>query len=138
MAEIIKETVSSTRPDIPSETKSVKVQKQITYSPVQRTQNFIYFLFGLLEILLGFRLLLKLLGASTVSGFVSFIYQITGIFIMPFEGIFRRFFTQGVETTSVLEPATIVAMIVYAVLAWGIIRLIELTQSEADVTDVAE
>jgi len=90
----------------------------------------VYFFFGLLEILLAFRLLLKLTGASMSSSFVGLIYNLTGIFILPFEGIFRRGFSQGLETTSVLEPATLVAVIVYAVLAWGIVKLIRISSGE--------
>ncbi|MDO8507475.1 MAG: YggT family protein [bacterium] len=90
----------------------------------------IYFLFGALEILLVFRFVLKLLGASLSSGFVSSIYDISRIFILPFEGIFRTGTTQGAETTAVFEPATLVAIIVYAVLAWGIVKLISIFSGE--------
>lgn len=84
----------------------------------------IYFLFGVIEVLLIFRLVFKLTGASPVSSFVNFIYSLTQIFIMPFTGIFRQATTEGVETIAVLEPATIVAIVVYAVLAWGISQLV--------------
>ncbi|HVY01504.1 MAG TPA: YggT family protein [Candidatus Nanoarchaeia archaeon] len=94
-------------------------------SPFQTVQYLIYFFFGALDILLVFRLVLKLLGASLSSGFVTFIYNLSGVFIAPFEGIFRTATSQGLETTSVLEPATVVAIIVYAVLAWGIVELIK-------------
>lgn len=82
------------------------------------------FLFGVLETFLVFRLVLKFVGANPGSGFVRFIYGTTARFVAPFEGIFRSWFTPGVETTSVLEPSTIVAIIVYAVVAWGAVRLI--------------
>lgn len=90
----------------------------------------VYFIFGVLEILLAFRFVLKLLGASLSSGFVSFIYDFSGIFIVPFEGIFRSGTTQGVETVAVFEPATLVALIVYAVLAWGVVKLISIFSGE--------
>jgi len=61
---------------------------------------------------------------------VGLIYGLTGIFILPFEGIFRKGFAQGVETTSVLEPATLVALIVYAVLALGIVKLLRIISGE--------
>jgi len=96
----------------------------------QKMEYVVYFLFGLLEILLAFRLILKLTGASLASGFVKLIYNLTGIFILPFNGIFSRGYAQGVETTSVLEPATIVAIIVYIILAWGIVKLIRITSGE--------
>ncbi|HAU98680.1 MAG TPA: YggT family protein [Candidatus Pacebacteria bacterium] len=90
----------------------------------------LYFILGTVEILLSFRLILKLMGASLSSSFVRFIYGLSGIFTLPFDGIFRKGFSQGIETTSVLEPATIVAMLVYAVLAWGIVALVRVLSGE--------
>lgn len=90
----------------------------------QTTGYVIYFLFGVIEFLLIFRLVFKLSGANPSSGFVSFIYSLTQIFIAPFSGIFRQATTQGVETTAVLEPAVLVAIVVYAVLAWGITQIV--------------
>ena len=99
-------------------------------SSSQKIEYLIYYFFGALEILLAFRLILKITGASMDSGFVQMIYGLTGIFIMPFEGIFRRAVAQGVETTAVLEPATIVAIVVYAVVAWGIVKLVRISSGE--------
>ena len=96
----------------------------------QTTEYILYYLLGALEVLLGFRLILKLLGASASSGFVDAIYAVSGIFILPFEGIFSRGYTQGVETTAVLEPSTIVAMIVYGMLVWGISNLWHILKKE--------
>ncbi len=44
----------------------------------------------------------------------------------PFKGIFRSAVTNGIETQAVLEPELLIAMASYAVLVWGIIKLIEL------------
>ncbi len=122
MAEIVEETVVATT------TKT-------TATGSQTVEYLIYFLFGALEILLAFRLVLKLMGASMLSAFVSLIYGLSGIFISPFEGIFHKGFAPGVETTSVLEPSTIVAIIVYAVLAWGIVQLLRILSGEQQRTD---
>jgi len=105
-------------------------ETKIEASKSQKTEYIIYFAFGVLETLLAFRLVLKLMGASAASGFVRIIYSVTGIFIMPFEGIFRSGFAQGVETTAVLEPASIVALIVYLVMAWGIVKLVRISSGE--------
>lgn len=86
----------------------------------------VYFLFGFLEVLLAFRLILKLTGASVASGFVRFIYAVTGLFILPFQGIFR----QASTSTSVLESSTIVAILVYILLAWGIVKLLRISSGE--------
>ena len=132
MAEIVKESVTTQnagpKAAVTTETKQIA-------SNSQSIEYLIYFFFGVLEILLVFRLVLKLLGASMASGFVRLIYGLSGIFVMPFEGIFRKGYTQGVETTSVLEPSTIVALIVYMVLAWGIVKLVRISSGEKQATN---
>jgi len=122
MAEIIEETVVTT----PIESEATKSQMR---------EYIVYYIFGTVEILLAFRLVLKLMGASLSSAFVKIIYGITGVFTLPFEGIFRRGFTQGLETTSVLEPATAVAIIVYVILAWGIVKLVRISSGKQQATD---
>jgi len=137
MAEISKETVTTEgnniSPVVNTTTKNISSKSEATNS--QTIEYVIYFFFGALEILLAFRLVLKLLGASLASSFVSLVYGLSGIFILPFEGIFRRWFAQGVETTSVLEPSTLVAILVYVVLAWGIVRLTRIFSGEKQPTD---
>lgn len=123
MAEIIRETVRT-------EDNETVVSAKAEVSSTQTVERVIYFLFGILEVLLVFRLIFKLAGASRGSSFVDLIYGLTGIFIMPFNGIFRTATAPGVETTTVLEPATLVAIIVYAVLAWGIVALIRIASRE--------
>ncbi len=106
---------------------------EVPASETQTVEYLIYYLLGALEILLAFRLILKLTGASMSSGFVSMIYGLSNIFIWPFEGIFRRGFAPGVETTAVLEPATLVALIVYAIVAWGIVKLVRIASGNQQV-----
>lgn len=119
MGEIVKETIVNT-----------STKKEATNS--QTVEYLIYFFFGTLEVLLAFRLVLKVMGANIASAFVGLIYGVTRFFIIPFEGIFRRGFTQGIETTSVLEPSTLVAIVVYAILAWGIVKLVRIFSKEVN------
>ncbi|MCL6573058.1 MAG: hypothetical protein K6T88_15460 [Bacillus sp. (in: Bacteria)] len=91
-----------------------------------KTRKIIYYVLGILEVLFAFRLVFKVLGANPESTFVGMIYSVTNIFLTPFVGIFRGAVTKGIETQSVLEPPLIIAMIVYAILAWGIVKLIEI------------
>lgn len=123
MAEIVRETTNANEP-----AGNAPAKRKATGS--QTVEYLVYFLFGVLEIFLAFRLVLKLLGASLSSGFVGFIYGVTGIFIAPFAGIFRTAVAPGIETRAVLEPATIVALIVYAGLSWGIVKLIQIISRE--------
>ena len=93
-----------------------------------KARKIVYYILGVLEVLFAFRLVFKLLGANPQSPFVSFIYSVSQAFLSPFSGIFRSAVTKGFETQSVLEPMTIIAMIVYAVVAWGIVKLIEISK----------
>jgi hypothetical protein len=96
---------------------------------VKSWQRIVYYILGVIEVLLAFRFVFKLLGANPVSSFVSFIYILSNIFLAPFTGIFRTETTRGFETQAVLEPATIIAILVYAVIAWGIVKFIEITRT---------
>ena len=84
-----------------------------------RITNITYFILGVLEVILLLRLLLRLLGANEASGFVTFIYNLSHIFVGPFNGIFN----DQALGRSVFETSTLIAMIVYALLAWGIVSL---------------
>lgn len=95
-------------------------------APLHQAKRWVYYVLGILETLLAFRLLLKLLGANPGSGFVAFVYNLSQAFVAPFSGIFRSVVSPGIETPSVFEPATLVAMVVYALIAYAIVRIIEI------------
>lgn len=81
----------------------------------------VYYILGVIEVLLAFRFVFKLLGANPNSGFVSFIYSVTQVFLAPFDAIFTPATTP--EFGTIVELNTITAMIVYALIAWGIVKL---------------
>lgn len=91
-----------------------------------KTRRIIYYILGALEVFFAFRLVFKILGANPESTFVNIIYSVTNLFLAPFAGIFRMAVSKGIETESVLEPALIIAMIVYALLAWSISKFIDI------------
>lgn len=119
MPDVTKETIT-TNDDNTIERDSSK-RDATSY---QTAGYLIYLVFGLLEILLGFRFVFKLLGANPSTGFVDFIYNLSAVFVAPFAGIFNTSLAKGDVTISVFEPATLVAIITYAVLAWIIVALI--------------
>lgn len=127
MTTIIKEVVTSTNTN---KDKIISTPVRSGATNQETNEYLVYYFFGVLETLLLFRLVLKIAGAGVNSWFVSIIYTITRFFTLPFEGIFRRVSAQGIETVSILEPATIVAIIVYAVVAIGIVKLIRISSGE--------
>jgi hypothetical protein len=98
-----------------------------------KARKYVYYILGVLEVLFAIRLVFKLLGANPGSTFVTFIYSITEVFLLPFASIFRTTVVKGVETQAVLEPATIIGMIIYALAAWGINKLIEINKKSKNV-----
>jgi hypothetical protein len=80
-------------------------------------------IFAVIEVILGFRLIFKGLGANPTNGFVRGIYGVTRFLVGIFEGIFSRVTTSGAETTAVFEPATLIVMVVIALIAWGVLKL---------------
>jgi hypothetical protein len=71
------------------------------------------------EIFLAFRFLLRLFGANPSAGFSNFIYTISYPFASPFLNVFRITRVEG----AVFEWTTLLAMAVYWIVAWGIIKL---------------
>jgi hypothetical protein len=88
--------------------------------PLYHGTQIVWYILGLVEILLAFRFVLKFLGANPEAGFSSFIYGITYVLATPFLTVFRN---SVVVQGSVFEWTTILAMFVYWVIAIGIIRL---------------
>jgi H+/gluconate symporter-like permease len=80
------------------------------------------FIVGIIDVLIAARFLGKLLGASSQSAFVHAIYQVSGVFVAPFTGIFG----DTGNKTNTFETASLVAIVVYAVVAWGIVVLIRI------------
>jgi hypothetical protein len=87
--------------------------------PLYRGTQIVWYIAGLLEVLLAFRFVLKLLGANAGAGFTSFIYSVTHPFAAPFLNVFKISKVEG----SILEWTTLLAMIVYWLVAMGISRL---------------
>ncbi|OGZ69029.1 MAG: hypothetical protein A3D35_02750 [Candidatus Staskawiczbacteria bacterium RIFCSPHIGHO2_02_FULL_34_9] len=96
-----------------------------TTKPIYRGTQIIWYVLGLLEALLAFRFALKLLGASPSSGFVSFTYAITRIFVDPFLSAFGITQIEGV----IFEWTTLLAMLVYLFIAWAIIKLLLMSKT---------
>ncbi len=78
-----------------------------------------YFILSVLEVILALRLIFRLLGANEDNGFITFLYSLSHVFVGPFNGIFN----DQALGRSVFEISTVVAMLVYALIAWGIVSL---------------
>ena len=96
-----------------------------TTKPLYRGTQIVWYILGILEVLLAFRFLLKLFGANSYAGFSSFIYNVSYPFAAPFLNVFRIVKVEG----SIFEWTTLLAMAVYWIVAWGIINLFVMSKS---------
>ena len=91
-----------------------------TTKPLYRGTQIVWYILGLIEILLLFRFVLKMLGANPDAGFSSFIYGVTYVFAAPFLTVFRITYVEG----NILEWTTLLAMLVYLIIATGVIKML--------------
>jgi len=110
-----------------------RVQADATYAPSWRgwrAGQIVYTIGGIVAVLLVFRIILELLAANPNAGFSNLIYTITAPLVAPFQGVFPTPQSHG----SILDLAAVLAIIVYALLTWGIARLFELMRRRATPT----
>ncbi|MFO7679768.1 MAG: YggT family protein [Chloroflexota bacterium] len=86
----------------------------VYYRRYRKRDRVIWLIAIILEILIAFRVFLKLIAANPESGFASFVYGVTAPFLAPFTGLTSTPSING----SVLEFSSIIAMAVYALLFW--------------------
>ncbi len=75
---------------------------------------------GILEVLLALRVFLKLIAANPGNLFASLLYGFTDLFLFPFAGLTQTPTAGGM----VLETHTLIAMVVYALAAWALERIV--------------
>jgi YGGT family len=113
------------------------VQHQVAVSDVNPTaeraanmgwvNSLVWFLAGLIIAVLAIRFILAMAGADPGTGFVNLIYALSSPFRAPFAGIFGQPITyDGAAVTARLEFEDLVAIVVYALLAWGITKVLSL------------
>ncbi|MBW3538103.1 YggT family protein [Candidatus Parcubacteria bacterium] len=95
---------------------------------VDRASQIVWLIVGVIETLLALRLILRLLGASTASAFVQFIYALSRPLVSPFFGIFNL---QIENELPGLEVATLFAMLVYALAGYLIVAAIKAVRGRA-------
>lgn len=82
--------------------------------------NIVWYLLGVVEVLLALRIVFLLLAAG-LTPFTSFLYNLTSPLVAPFRGMFPTPVVDG----AYFDTASIVALIVYAIIAWAITALVD-------------
>lgn len=91
-------------------------------------ERIVYFIAGIILAILAFRFILSMLGANRDNGFADFIYSFSYPFVAPFFGLFGYEVEYGVSR---FEIETLVAMAVYALIAYAIAKMIRIARKEA-------
>lgn len=115
-ARVIK-TTKKVDPPIKTEHPQAVYEKKKT---IFRVYQIIWYILGLIEVLLAFRVGLKFLAAYP-GGFTNMIYSLSDPLAIPFRGILSTPKTAG----SILELSTLLAMLVYALIAYGVVKLLQ-------------
>jgi len=80
----------------------------------EMTRRIIVLVFGIIQLVIGLRIILLLLDAREANGLVSAILNISQLFVFPFEGIFRTDALHAAGST--LDIAAIAALVGWTVL----------------------
>lgn len=105
------------------------VYREYTYNdanarPLYRGTQVVWYILGIIEVLLAFRFVLRLLSANPGAAFTNFIYTLSYPFVAPFMAVFNTSRVAG----SAFEWTTLLAMLVYWVIAIGIVHLFTMSK----------
>ena len=108
---------NSSRSEVQTVQKEPERERRIfTFKATQLVWLFL----GILEGLLALRFVLKLIAANPASPVAVFIYGISDFFLKPFSGLTSTPSVGGAQ----LEISTLIAMLVYGLIAWAIERIV--------------
>lgn len=75
---------------------------------------------GILEAAIAMRVMFKLIGVNAANPFAALLYNVTNIFVAPFASLTGAPAAGGM----VLEISSIIAMVVYLLIAWAFERIV--------------
>jgi hypothetical protein len=100
------------------EHESGQDQRVATFKATQ----LIWLLLGILEAALALRIVFKLIGVNEANPFAALLYAVTDFFVAPFASLIGAPAAGGM----VLEISSIIAMVVYFLIAWALERIVYL------------
>ncbi|CAN5757301.1 hypothetical protein BH24CHL5_BH24CHL5_00420 [soil metagenome] len=103
-----------------TEVRSVSYQP----NPLATVERVIVFLFSLMQLLIGLRIVLLLVAARQGNDIVAAIYNVSEVFVAPFRGILRIDEVQAGATA--LDVGAIVALIGWVIIEVVVIALLRM------------
>lgn len=92
-------------------------------------QRVVWFIAGLVSIIIALRFVFLLLGANQGAAFTDFVYSLSAPLVAPFVGIFG----EPAYGQSVFEVSSLLAIAVYLLIAWAITKLLTLDRPRDEV-----
>lgn len=89
----------------------------------------VWFVAGLITIIIALRFVFLLLGANQGAAFTDLVYSLSAPFVAPFVGIFG----EPTYGQSVFDTSSLLAIAIYLLIAWGIARLLTIGRPQRDV-----
>jgi hypothetical protein len=96
-------------------------QNSSTTKTLFRSTEIAWFVLFLLETLFVFRFVFKVIGVNPAAKFTSFIYALSSVFMVPFLSVFPTTVIQE----SVFEWTILLAMFVYWMIAYAVVRFLD-------------
>ena len=87
-----------------------------------KATQLIWLLLALVEAAIALRVVFKLIGVNAGNSFATLLYNVTNLFVAPFANLTGAPAAGG----SVLEVSSIIAMIVYMLIAWAVVSIVNL------------
>jgi len=87
-----------------------------------KATQLIWLLLGILEAAIALRIVFKFIGVNEANPFAALLYAVTDFFVAPFASLIGAPAAGGM----VLEISSIIAMVVYFLIAWALERIVYL------------
>ena len=115
-------------PAVVGRTDRVYSETTVTPSGGEMPRRVVVLIFGIIQILIAARIVLLLLGANADNGLVSFIYQLSDLFVAPFNGIFN---SDAVKAGgSIFDIAAVAALVGWTLLEAIVFWVVNLFRRE--------
>ncbi|CAN5148036.1 hypothetical protein BH11PAT4_BH11PAT4_7170 [soil metagenome] len=98
-------------------------QAAVSEVKASKANAYVWYVVGVVNVLVLLRFVFLLLGAKN-TGFTSVLYDVTSPLVAMFKGIFA---SPGSDT-GYFDSASLLAIAMYSLVAWGIVSLIEISK----------
>ena len=106
-----------------TEVEKQSISRSSTDESVIKVEKIVYLIYGILAGLLLIRFVLSFFGANRLNNFADLIYSVTDPLVAPFRGLFNIDATYGVSR---FDVESLIAIIVYGLIAWVITKALDL------------